>query len=185
MHILLNCSAMFDIATHMSRSISILLRYFDLITITAEKPASHKYEVANGKRTQRSLQPTSGNLNRALTQNKISQLGLYMLFKVMSEERSINCSASFQRCKLLRGICIINKRILIQLCFSMSSEKYFSKCEIRASKCEQITIFISHSSIFFRERLPDCELKWDFKVENYQIACHLSAGQFSTTVVFF
>ena len=32
MQILLNPGAMFDIATHMSRSMSILLRYFDLIT---------------------------------------------------------------------------------------------------------------------------------------------------------
>jgi len=37
MHILSNCSAVFDIATHMSCSMSILLRYFDLITATAEK----------------------------------------------------------------------------------------------------------------------------------------------------
>ena len=87
MHILLNRSAMFDIATRMARSMSILLRFFDLITVTAEKQASHKYDVANGTRTPRALQPTSGNLNRALTQNEMSELGLYMLFKVMSEER--------------------------------------------------------------------------------------------------
>ena len=60
MHILLNRGAMFDIATYMSRSMSILLRYFDLITATAEKPALHKCDVANGKRTPRALQPTSG-----------------------------------------------------------------------------------------------------------------------------
>ena len=85
---------MFDIATCMSHSISILLQYFDLITVTAEKPASDKYEVANGTRTWRALQPTSGNLDRTLTQNKISELGLNMLFKVMLEERLITCSAS-------------------------------------------------------------------------------------------
>ena len=52
---------MFGIATHMSRSLSILLRYFDLITVTAEKQASHKCDViANGTRTRRALQPTSG-----------------------------------------------------------------------------------------------------------------------------
>ena len=67
----------------------------------------------------------------------------------------------------------------------MSLEKYFWKCEIRESKCEHITVFISHSSVFCRKRLPDCEFKWDFKRENYHIACHLSAGQFSTTVVSF
>ena len=94
MHILLNRSAMFDIATHMSYSLSILLRYFDLITATAKKPASHKYDVANGTRTRRALQPTSGNSDRALTQNEMSKLGLYMLFKMRSEERPINCSAS-------------------------------------------------------------------------------------------
>ena len=44
---------MFDIATHMSRSMLILLRYFDLITAAAEKPASHKYDIANGTRTRR------------------------------------------------------------------------------------------------------------------------------------
>ena len=53
MQILLNRGVMFDIATHMSRSMSILLRYFDLITATAEKPAAHKYDVANGTRTRR------------------------------------------------------------------------------------------------------------------------------------
>ena len=36
MHILLNRCAMFDIATRMSRSMLILLRYFDLITADAE-----------------------------------------------------------------------------------------------------------------------------------------------------
>ena len=36
LHILLNRGAMFDIATRMSRSMSILLRYFDLITVTAK-----------------------------------------------------------------------------------------------------------------------------------------------------
>ena len=93
MHILLNRDAMFDIATRMSRSMSILLQYFDLITATAEKLASHKYDVAKGTRTQRTLQPTSGNSDRALTQNEMSELGLHMLFKIRSEERSINFSA--------------------------------------------------------------------------------------------
>ena len=61
MQILLNRGAMFDIATHMSRSMSILLRYFDLITAAAEKPASHKCDViANGTRTRRALKPSSG-----------------------------------------------------------------------------------------------------------------------------
>jgi len=77
---------MFDMATRMSRSMSILLRYFDLITATAEKPASHKYDVASGTRTRTALQPTSGNSDRALTQNEMSELGFYMLFKVRSEE---------------------------------------------------------------------------------------------------
>ena len=36
-----------DIATRMSRSMSMLLRYFDLITTTADKPASHKYVYTN------------------------------------------------------------------------------------------------------------------------------------------
>ena len=93
MHILSKRGAMFDIATRISRSMSILLWYFDLITATAEKPASHKYDVANGTRIRRALQPTSGNSARALTQNEKSELGLYMLFKVRSEVRWINCSA--------------------------------------------------------------------------------------------
>ena len=77
MHILSNRCAVFDVVTRISRSMSILLRYFDLITATAEKPASHKYDVANGTRTGRALQPTSGNSARALTQNEMSELGLY------------------------------------------------------------------------------------------------------------
>ena len=84
---------MFGIATRTSRLMSILLRYFDLITATAEKPALHKYDVANGTRTQRALQPTNGNVALALTQNEMSKLGLYMFFKVRLEVRSINCSA--------------------------------------------------------------------------------------------
>ena len=94
MHILLNRGAMFDIATRMSRSMSILLRYFDLITATAEKPALHKYDVAKGTRTPGALQPTSENSDGALTQNEINKLRLYKLFKVRSEKKSINCSAS-------------------------------------------------------------------------------------------
>ena len=94
MHILINHGAMFDIATRMSCSISILLQYFNLITATTEKPASHKYDVANGTRIWRALQPTSRNSDQALTQNEMSELGLYMLFKMRLEERSINCLAS-------------------------------------------------------------------------------------------
>ena len=45
--------AMFDIATHISRSMTILLWYFNLITATAEKPASHRYDVANGTKTRK------------------------------------------------------------------------------------------------------------------------------------
>ena len=68
MHILSKRGAMFDIATRISRLMSILLRYFNLITATAEKPASHKYGVANGTRTWRALQLTSGNSAQDLTQ---------------------------------------------------------------------------------------------------------------------
>ena len=150
---------MIDIATRMPRSMSILLRYFDLITATAEKPASHKHDVANETRTRRALQPTSGNSDRALTQNEMRKLGLYMLFKVRSEQRSINCSAS----RDVNPWAASTKGFLIQVCFSMFSEKYFSKCEIRASKCKHITVFILHSSVFCRERLPDCEFNGDLK----------------------
>ena len=94
MHILLNRSAMCDIATCMSHSMSILLQYFDLITAATEKPPLHKYDVAKGTRTRRALQPTSGNSDQTLTQNEMSKLRLYKLFKVRSEERLINCLAS-------------------------------------------------------------------------------------------
>ena len=90
MDILSKRGAMFHIATRISRSMTILLWYFNLITATAEKPASHKYDVANGTRTWRALPPTSGNSARALTQNEMSELGLYMLFKVRTEVRLIN-----------------------------------------------------------------------------------------------
>ena len=65
---------MFDIATCMSRSMLILLQYFDLITATTEKPASHKYNVANGTRIWRALQLSNGNSDRALTQNEMSKI---------------------------------------------------------------------------------------------------------------
>jgi len=51
MQILSNRATMFDIATRRSRSMSVLLQYFDLITAAAEKPVSHKYDVANSPRT--------------------------------------------------------------------------------------------------------------------------------------
>ena len=144
---------MFDIATRISLLMSVLLRYFDLITANAEKAAPHMYDVANGTRTGRAILPTSGNLARALTQNEMSELGLYMLFKVRSEVRSINYSAS-------RGaFALSTKGFLVRLYFSMSSEKHFSKCEIRASTCEHIIAFTSHSLVFCRERLPDCKFK--------------------------
>ena len=94
MDILSKRDAMFDIATRISRSMAILLWYFNLITATAEKPFSHKYDVANGTRTRRALQPTSGNSALALIQNEMSELGLYMLFRVRTEIRLINFSAS-------------------------------------------------------------------------------------------
>ena len=37
------------------------------------------------------------------------------------------------------------------------------KKKIRASKCEHIKVFISHSLVLCRKRLPECELKWDIK----------------------
>ena len=55
MDILSKRGAMFDIATHISRSMTILLWYFNLITATAQKPASHKYDVANGTKTRKAL----------------------------------------------------------------------------------------------------------------------------------
>ena len=113
--------AMFDIATLISGSMSILLGYFDLITVTAERPASHNYDVANGARTWRASQLTSKNSARALTQTEMSELALYMLFKVRSEVRSINCSASRAGSKPLGGICIVNKRISYPIVL-----KYFS-----------------------------------------------------------
>ena len=92
MHILLNRGAMFDIATRIPRSMPIFIAILEYAA--AEKPALHKYNVAKGVRTRRALQPTSGNSDRALTQNEMSKLRLYKLFKVRSEERSINCLAS-------------------------------------------------------------------------------------------
>ena len=162
MHILSKRGAMFDIATGISRSMSISLRYFDLITATAKKPASHKYDIANGIRIRKVLQPTSGNSARALTENEMSESGSYMLFKVRSEVRSINCLV-YRDVSPRVAFALPRKGFLIQLYFSMFLKKYFSKCEIRPSKCEHITVFISHSSVFSRERLPDCEFKWDFK----------------------
>ena len=67
---------MFDIATRISRSMSILLRYLDLITASDEKPASHKYDVANGIRIRRALQLTRGNSNRAVIQKEVIKSAL-------------------------------------------------------------------------------------------------------------
>ena len=94
MHILSKCGAMFDITTRIWHSMSVLSPYFDLITTTVKKLASHKYDVANRTKTRRALQPTSGNSARVLTRNEMSELGLHLLFKVRSEVRSINCLTS-------------------------------------------------------------------------------------------
>ena len=67
----------------------------------------------------------------------------------------------------------------------MSSEKYFSKCEIRAPNAN------TSQSSYHTHRYSagrDCQiasLNEILKVENYHIACYLSADQFVTTVVFF
>ena len=79
MHILLKRGAMCNIATRISRSMPILLRYLDLIIAIAEEPGLHKYDVANDTTTRRALQPTSGISARALTQNEMGELGLYSI----------------------------------------------------------------------------------------------------------
>ena len=76
MHMLLNRGSMFDIATRISRSTSILLQYLVLITATDEKPASHKYDVANGIRIRRALQLISGKSNRAVIQKEVIESAL-------------------------------------------------------------------------------------------------------------
>ena len=116
-------------------------------------PQINRLHTSMTLQTAQEHEPTSGNSDRALTQNEMSELGLYMLFKVGSKEISINCSAS-RDVNPWGAFALSTKGFLIQLCFSMSSENYFSKW---ASKCEHITVFISHSSVFCRERLPDCE----------------------------
>ena len=63
--------SIFNIAARISRSMSILFWYLDLITATDKKPASHKYDVANGIRIQRALQLTSVNSNRAVIQKEV------------------------------------------------------------------------------------------------------------------
>ena len=55
---------------------SILLRYLDLITASDEKPASHKYDVANGISIRRALQLTRGNSNRAVIQKEVIKSAL-------------------------------------------------------------------------------------------------------------
>ena len=66
MHILLNRGTMFDIATRMSRSISILLRYFDLIIATQQNRLHTSITLQKSTRTWKASQPTSGNSDRAL-----------------------------------------------------------------------------------------------------------------------
>ena len=159
MHILLNRGAMFDIATRIPRSMSIFIAILEYCC--RRKPASHKYDVAKGTRTRRALQPTSGNSDRALTQNEISKLRLYKLFKVRSEERSINCSAS--------------RDVNLERHFDYQQKDFLSNC---ASPCLQKNISqnarLEHSNAntsqssfhthrYSAERLPDCEFKWDFK----------------------
>ena len=89
MDILSKRGAMFDIATRISRPMAILLCYFNLITATSEKPFSHKYDVANGTKHGELY-----SLQVEIQQNEMSELGLYMLFRVRTEIRLINFSAS-------------------------------------------------------------------------------------------
>ena len=63
------------------------------------------------------------------------ELGLYMLFKVKSNGKSMNCSAS-RDANPCGTIALTTKGFLIHLCLSMSLEKYLLKCEIRESKCK-------------------------------------------------
>ena len=60
---------------------SILLWYFDLITATAEKPTSHKYDVANDTKARRALRPTSANSDRAFVavSNPLFMLTVFLI----------------------------------------------------------------------------------------------------------
>ena len=146
--------------THFA-SMSTLLQHFDLITATTEKPSLHKYHVANSTRTWRALQPTSGNSARTLAQNEMSDLGLYIVFKVRSEVKSINCSAS--RDVNPERHLHYQQKDFFSNCTSPCLQKNISRNVFRASKCKHITVFTSHSLVFCREWLPDCEYKWDFR----------------------
>ena len=175
---------MFDIATRMSCSISILLRYFNLITATTEKPASHKYDVANGTRIWRALQPTSRNSDQALTQNEMSELGLYMLFKMRLEERSINCLASTDVNPW--GAFTLSTKDFLSNFASPCLQKNISQ----NARLEHPMASTSHSSYHTHQYSAgrDCQiasLNGILKVENYNIARYLSADQFSTTAIFF
>ena len=183
MHISSKHGAMFDIATCMSHSMSTLLQYFDLITTTAEKPSWHKYHVANSTRTWRALQPTSGNSARTLTQNEMSDLGLYIVFKVRSEVKSINCSAS-RDANPERHLHYQQKDFLSN-CTSPCLQKNISQMCLEHRNAN--TLQSSHHTHWYSAG-RDCQIasiNEILEVENYHIAHYLSTDQFFTTVVFF
>ena len=138
---------------------AILLWYFNLITATAEKPFSHKYDVANGTRTRRALQPTSGNSALALIQNEVSELGLYMLFRVRTEIRLINFS--LPEMQIPEGHLHYQEKDFLSICTSPCLQKNISQ----NARLEHPNPNTSQSSYDIHRYSAgrNCEFKWDFK----------------------
>ena len=80
-------------------------------------PQKNQLHTSMTLQTAQEHEPTSGNSDLASTQNEMSELGLYMLFKVGSKERSINCSAS-KDVNPWGAFALSTKGFLIQLFFS-------------------------------------------------------------------
>ena len=84
------------VATLISRSTFILDMYLLLITATAEKPVSHKYEVANGSKNFIVFTHRSGYSFFTLPQNSGKDIVSKLPFKLELLDKSINCSSSIK-----------------------------------------------------------------------------------------
>ena len=171
---------MFDIATHMSRSMSIFIAILEYCC-RRKTGFTHICRCKRQKSTE-CLQPTSGNSDRALNQNEMSKLRLYKLFKVRSEERSIHCSAS--------------RDVNPERHFDYQQKDFLSNCASpflqknisQNARLEHPNANTSQSSYHTHRYSAgrDCQiasLNGILKVESYHIACYLSADQFVTIVI--
>ena len=77
-------------ASNIFYQITSLFLYFDLITVTAEKPAFYLKQFCKWFKNTESFAADKKIFKLILNLNKMNEAELYMLFKMRSDEKSVN-----------------------------------------------------------------------------------------------